>query len=167
MIELQINGHIIGKKNRLVFNRKLNRPVYSTEVRDCLDSIREQLERQWVEETQLNGRVITTQRIPLDDPAIAFVFYVTVRGARADRDGLLTTVLDEMVKVGILKDDCISSWNGPCLITSAVTTDFSGVRIFIEPHGDLERLHRHLRKADLAGFRLKKPVDGGFRLARV
>lgn len=169
ILELQLSGWTPSKKNDLRWSPKSRRPYYGSETRTAMDSIRSQLERQWRETTDLDGKAITTPKPPLAHPAVAFAFYVTNRGTRSDRDGAITTILDEMVNVGIIPDDCIADFNGPLFVTSAVTTDgWAGARIFIEPSGNFGRLWRYVRNLDLGNWSVIRDAAnvGGFKFGR-
>ena len=152
IIELTISGPIDAKKNRLKLVR--GHAYYDAQTKANMLEIRAQLGSQWLQTIEHEGRPLRVPRPPLAHPAMACVFYVSQRGTRGDRDGKWTTVVDELVNVGVLKDDCIEDFNGAVLLTSAIRTDgWAGARVFIETGGSLPRLWRHLRRQDLGGWR--------------
>jgi len=153
IVELAIEGRLYSKKNHLQFNRRSSHPYYPSDVRACMDSVRAQIEHQWTDD---RGNAKQT----LSHPAIAIAFYVNRQGLKSDRDGLWTTVLDELVNAGVLKDDSIESFNSEVLLCKSVLTEtpddgrspFVGARIFLEPNGNFGPLWRYVQKVQFSSY---------------
>jgi Holliday junction resolvase RusA-like endonuclease len=67
----------------------------------------------------------------LEHPEIDF--YIKTRSARRDRDNIVTTLLDVLVRCGVLVDDNVSHSNGRMTIHPAEVCEEDSVRIVITP----------------------------------
>jgi hypothetical protein len=59
----------------------------------------------------------------LKHPGIEFWFTVPKNGTAADRDGKVTAIMDILVDMGVIKDDCIRECNGTMTIHPAKIGD--------------------------------------------
>lgn len=158
MTELFITGPICSKKNLLKPRKRPGKDgkafYYDREIKAQLEGIEHELEMQW------KGK-------PLVHPAIVFIWYTQT--GRSDRDNKVTTVLDCMVKAGVLKDDSIDACNGEMLIGKAFKAKpgQAGARVFVAPDGDFLGLYLEVRKkVDLENFSFEGigRYKGGFAL---
>ena len=103
-LALRIDATLVSKKNQLVpgkpkKNGKMSKPHYSARARLSMDEIIE----------AIPGALRDLQLV---HPDVEVFFYVDMAGAKIDKDGIWTTVLDCLVKVGLIQDDSIEKFNG-------------------------------------------------------
>lgn len=134
---IQLHGRIPTKKNAKAIapdaeTGKL-KLWYSSEDRQRINDL--------VQFAALEWRDARTGRLPaLTHPAICFEFHVQGTASserirtryRKDRDNMTTTVLDALVKAGVLIDDDIAHCNGLVQILPAVIGPAEGARIWVK-----------------------------------
>lgn len=69
------------------------------------------------------------RRPPIEHPDITITFHV--RHRRADRDGMLATVMDILQRAGVVANDNIARCNGWLRLAPAVVGEVEGVEIRI------------------------------------
>lgn len=148
LIELVIPGWVPSKKNLLKLTRS-GHGYYDPEVKARLVEMEEAVRDQWA------------GREPLVHPAIGMHF--TLASSRSDRDNKFTTVLDALVKGGVLVDDCIAKSNGVYLIMAAIVSKTPFTTIWLEPSGDIGPL---VRKLDEVTFLTQLPATGAIKKKR-
>ena len=98
-IQLVITGPFPSKKNQLMPRRGRGRGLmYDPKVKTAIERMELEVRAQW------------GSRDPVRNPAMFFQFFVA--SVLKDRDGLLTTVLDVLVKARVLENDNIGLFNG-------------------------------------------------------
>ena len=110
-LSIRIDATLVSKKNALVpgkpkKNGKIAKPHYNARARLSMDEIIE----------AIPGALRDLQLL---HPDIGVYFYVDMAGAALDKDGVWTTVLDCLKKVGLIQDDSIKKFNGTVVLHPA------------------------------------------------
>jgi Holliday junction resolvase RusA-like endonuclease len=106
---LLIEGHVPSKKNEYAIRRYPNGKnsfYIPADVKADLDAIQYQMAKQW------------GKRPTLVHPNV--VFHLYAKTSRSDRDNRVQTLIDCMVKAGVIADDNIAKFNGYVLITPCI-----------------------------------------------
>jgi hypothetical protein len=133
---IQLHGRIPSKKNAKAIAPHGDTGKYT------LWYAREDRQRinDLVQVAALSWRDLKTGRLPaVEHPSVCFEFYLQGTASseqihtryRKDRDNMATTVLDVLVKAGVLVDDDIAHCNGRIQILPAVVGPTEGARIWI------------------------------------
>lgn len=107
-VRLTLWGDIPSKKNRYL--PRHGRMIKISSVSRIIDELAVQVPG-W-----LRGKKLT-------HPDVSVTFTVPKSSTRRDRDGMLTTILDVLVDLGVIKDDCIASFNGKLTVYPAIISD--------------------------------------------
>jgi hypothetical protein len=145
LVELVIPGWVPSKKNLLKVT-KAGHGYYDPEVKARLVEMEDEVRAQWA------------GREPLVHPAIGMWF--ALASSRSDRDNKFTTVLDCLVKGGVLVDDCIRDSNGPYVLMPSIVSKTPFTQVWIEPSGDIEPL---VAKLDELKFLVQMPASPAIR----
>jgi len=76
--------------------------------------------------------------LELKHPAVEFKAYLPKKSWAMDRDGAWTTVLDYLVKAGVLKDDNVRNFNAPVYLHPTEESAVKRFRVRIYPNGELK-----------------------------
>lgn len=123
MWKIELKGKVPSKKNQLRPRKtKYGKITYykDTDTQSLIDALSFQIP------ANLRG-------MKLKHPLMSFKFDVPTRGEAADRDGKYTTILDILVKTGVLADDNIRNCNGVHEIMESETKDEHVTTIWITP----------------------------------
>lgn len=134
VVRLDIEGAIPSKKNNRA--AKGARAHYDPETRAAIDAIIWQLKAQW-----------GNRRISVESPELRF--YLKLANRKQDRDGCITTLLDCLVKAGVLFDDSVRWSNGLQSTMPAEIVDprDQGALIVVTfPRGASDHAHTTMRK---------------------
>lgn len=115
-IEFTLHGITSAKKNR--YTPAKGKMFKGRELQAELDSL----------EMQVPG---PCRDLCLEHPDIDF--YIKTRSSRRDRDGIVTGILDVMVKCRVIVEDNVKHFNGRMTIHPAEVCDEDSVRIVITP----------------------------------
>lgn len=123
-LDITIEADVISKKNAYASGRggrrfKPKRVVTAEE--DALNQI----------PIELYGRF-------LEHPAVEFKAYLPKKSWAMDRDGAWTTILDYLVKAGVIKDDNVRCFNAPVYLHPVEEAAEKKFRIRIYPNGELK-----------------------------
>lgn len=117
---LQLVGPVPCKKSK--YRRGRTALYLDRSVSAAIDALVLQAQAQW-------------RRPPVEHPDITITF--RVRHRRADRDGMLATVMDILQRAGVVANDNIARCNGWVHLAPAVIGDDEGVNIKISGFKDL------------------------------
>lgn len=132
--ELELFGQVRAKKNQLMpVTRKdgSHTLINSPKARESMDSII----------LQIPGGM---RDLNLRHPAIEF--FLTFPNARADRDNVITVILDALVSVRVLAQDNVANCNGTMIIHPAIISDHYHTRVVITPAAVSESGHGKRKK---------------------
>lgn len=117
-IEIIFRGHIPSKKNS--YSPRKDKPGFfkNSKLQTQLDRLALQIPGEY-------------RDLKLESPDLHF--YFTYEKANWDTDNAMTTLLDLLVRYGVLKNDNIKSLNGLKVIHPAKRWYFDGCRIVIFP----------------------------------
>ncbi len=123
-IELEIYGNIPTVKDSYLPVMRKGKPALTKDrkLTAKLNYILEQIPRE-VWDTKLKHPTITMQR------------YAPEQNQRRDRDGMLTTLLDLLVRAGVLEDDSDLYNNGAWHILPTQIADAQKVVLILETQG--------------------------------
>lgn len=121
--QIVIESPIVSKKNAYA-QTKTGRRFKPKSVKDAEDLAIQQLP------PEMYG-------LELKHPALEFFAFVPKKNWALDRDGLLTTILDYLVKFKILKDDNIRNFNGKVLVHTVLDAPRKRFVLRIYPDGIL------------------------------
>lgn len=96
-LEILFVGYVPSKKNNLRKGRKGQGYHYDEATRACIDALTTQVPAAY-------------RGLKLVHPKVSW--QITVPAARQDRDAIKTTILDILVKTGVLANDNIKNYNG-------------------------------------------------------
>lgn len=121
--DIEFFGKIEAKKNNLlpVVRKNGNAAlVYSSKARASMDSLMLQVPGEF-------------RDMRLISPDVEFFF--TVADGRSDRDNMRTSLLDCLVKMGVLRNDSMAAFNGKETAWPAVISDHYRTVVRIHPSG--------------------------------
>ena len=119
-LELVIIGKVPSKKNSYTPKANGRGMFKNRDLQAAIDALALQVPG-WMRDQRLRH------------PRIDFYFTVTADGQGADRDSKATTLLDILVTMRVLTDDCIRECNGLMVIHPATVGDCHQSRIIITP----------------------------------
>lgn len=123
-LDITIEADVISKKNAYASRRGGGRFKPDRVVR--------------AEEDALYQIPIEYYGLMLEHPAVEFKAYLPKKSWAMDRDGAWTTILDYLVKVGVIKDDNVRNFNAPVYLHPVEEAPSKKFRIRIYPNGELK-----------------------------
>ena len=129
-IVIELRGHVPSKKNNLRPRKGGGIMNDNKEVHALIDRL----------SMQVPGRV---RDLNLESPDIHFHFFY--QRANWDRDNACTTLLDIMVKYGVLKDDNVARCNGTITIHPAERAEEDSVKIILFPRVETTPSPRYVK----------------------